>query len=282
LGTPAPLTQTQAPAPAAVELPPPAGDRRPVVEMPASYEARAAERLTYAKGLMQMGKLREGRASLLQLAEEMPLARVAPEALLAATDVVANLEDARRELRLILDRYPEAPAATEALWRIGEISFIVGDFAECITATRAFRQRGKDIVRLQRADVQIALALQGLGRYDEADQAFRALRAAHPTLADAPQVLDGHADTLMALGRFGEADGLLEQIERHYPSYEFMAKVLMHRGLTSEMLGRPEAARDLYLRTLQRFPRSLEAPLAERRLVDVARSILETVPSGQP
>lgn len=241
--------------------------------VPTSTLQLPAMRLTEAERTIDAGRVEEGARLLRQLAREHPHSPEAPRALLLAAGTVQDLTEARRGLRRVVLDYPLSPEARLALERIGEFSFILGDYDETVRAFRAFRKLETDPERLKQVGIRLAMALLRSGRYEESRFEFEALRAKNPELEDSPEILEAEADALLALGRIREAALGFERIESRFPNYGFTVKVLLSRGICAELEGRTRQAAEHYERIEREYPRSLEASLAARRLEDLARPL---------
>lgn len=241
---------------------------RPRPELPPSQE------LHRAKGLLRDGKTEDARVILHALAVNHPRSPEAPEALLLAAGTVPDLDAARKELREVVLNYPLSASGRQALARIGDYSFILGDYEESVKAFKAFRKLETDPILLRQADVQLALALLRSGEFDEARTEFASLRSRYPDLEESPEMLEGEAEALIAVKQIAEADRLLERVENEFPNYTFRSKVLLSRALCAELDGRIEDAQRIYRTVAENYEGSIEATLAGERLADLADPIV--------
>ena len=208
----------------------------------------------------------------------LPETPEAPRARLLAARTLPDLRRERGELSSLVADYPLDAAAREALERIGEISFDLGDYDECIRAFQAFMALETAPDRIRQAAVQTSIALLRSGRYEESVRELRQLRQNDPALESTARILEAEADALLALSRAGEAAALFEQLETRFPNDAGTAKVLLSRGLCAELLGRPEDARQFYRLLAEEKPTSVQRILAIRRLEDLATPLLPLIP----
>jgi TolA-binding protein len=226
------------------------------------------------KDLLRDGRAEDARVIAQALAKNHPRSPEAPEALLLAAGTIEDLDAARKELRHIVLNYPLSPAGRQALSRIGEYSFVLGDYEESVKAFQAYRKLENDPVLLRQSDIQLTLALMRSEQFEEARVEFAALRAKYPDLDQSPEVIEGEAETLMALRETKEADKLLERIEKEFPNYNYLPKVLLSRALCAEFEGRAADAEKIYRTIAETHAGGIEAALAAKRLEDVARPLI--------
>jgi tetratricopeptide (TPR) repeat protein len=249
-----------------------------VPEIPLADGPTPAELMREAMVHMENRRLKEARDLLLEIADRHADSPEAPEALLQSARISLRLPEALADLQRIVDEHAEARQVDTALQRIGELSFILGRYDKAAEAYAAYRDRAATPEAARAAEIRLALALLRAGHYENARREFALLRERHPDLNDSPDVLEAEADSLLAVGDLARADSLLEQIENRFPNYGFTAKVLLGRGLCAELDGRIAEARKFYERVARAYPRSIEAELADRRRVDLARPILSPKP----
>lgn len=234
------------------------------------------ERLAQAKAALQSGKVEEARAALKDLAREFPRSPEAPEALLVAAGAIPDLGAARDELRPIVRNYPLSAPGRQALSRIGDYSFILGDYDECVRAFKAYLTLETETIPLRQAHIQLALAMLRSGQFVGAQTEFQLLRAKYPDLDKSAEILEGEAESLLALGNFKEADGLLTRVESEFPNYASISKVMLSRGICAELDGRSADAKTIYEGLSSSYPQSLEAGLARDRLNELAQPLVSS------
>lgn len=249
---------------------------------PAKVESARAS-LARAKALLERGSSEAARRQLLAIEPQLEGTADAAEARFLAAEALGDLEQARNELRDLVLKYPWAPVTEQALSKIGELSFILGDYDESIKAYRAWRGMAGDPQAAREADLKIAMALLRSSQFQDAEAELARLLAEHPDLSQSPDVLDAHADALLALGRYNEAADLYLNIENRFPNYPFGVKVLMNRGLCAELTGDFEQARVIYRDLIDSYPGSIESSLAGERLQDLERPLVPAAPrAGMP
>lgn len=219
---------------------------------------------------LDRGETQAAREEFDRIIREHPGSPEAPEALLQASRLTPRLDASLALLERLVADYPDAAQVGPALERIGELSFLLGDFDRAAGAYDAFRSR-PDVPpeAVRAAEIKLALAMLRAGRHEAAGREFASLRRRYPDLEDAPDLLEGEADARLALAEFGRADALLERIEFRFPNYGAMGKVLMGRGLCAELSADPAAARAFYERIQRDWPRGIEARLARERVLDL-------------
>lgn len=240
---------------------------------PAKVE-RAKGELVRARALMARGSSEAARSQLLALEPQLEGRPEGAEARYLAAQALNDIEQARNELRDLVLKYPWAPVTPDALSRIGELSFILGDYEESLRAYRAWREIATRPEQQREADVRIALSLLQSGQFEEAETALAKLTEASPEMAQSPELIEAHADALMALGRYDEAAQEYREMGDRFPNYQFGVKVLMNRGLCAELSGDFEKAESLYRTLLETYPGSIEASMATERLRDLSEPVV--------
>lgn len=253
-------------------LPPPLapGERPP--KTPSM--ARASHRLSAAQSLLDKGEIDEARRYLFDLALEIHGTSEGAQALMMAALALNDIEQTRSELREIVRAYPSGEVSRAALARMGDLSFILGNYEDSIAAYRDFRKLAKTPKDKRQADIRIALALLRSERYDQSLEALEEINRDYPQLQQTPELLEAHAEALMATGQIAEADARFEALERGFPNYQSAAKVLLNRGLCAELLGDADTAQRQYTLIAEEYPGSLEAGLAAGRLEDLKVPLL--------
>ncbi len=160
----------------------------------------ARSRLRYARAQLALAN---GQDSLAVVALEgvlsgQPSPELEEEALLSLAGAYASagrFQDAARAYRRLVSRYGQGPYAAEAQLRLAEALLAGGDPEGARAAAAEFvarypddDQRGPDAIALQ------ALALQDLGRTQEADARLRALVARYPDSPAAQAALRDRPD----------------------------------------------------------------------------------------
>lgn len=248
-------------------IPPPLGPGERPPKTPAN--ARAPHRMSAAQSLIDKGEINEARRYLFDLALEIHGTPEGAEALMMAALALDDIEQTRAELREIVRAYPSGEVSRAALARMGDLSFILGNYEDSIAAYRDFRRIARTAEDKRRADIRIALALLRSERYERALEALQQINNDYPQLQQTPELLEAQAEALMATGRIAEADRRFEALERGFPNYQSAAKVLLNRGLCAELLGDADTARRQYAVITEEFPETLEAGLAAGRLQDL-------------
>lgn len=231
--------------------------------------ARADRRIAAAQALIDKGEIDEARQYLFQLALETHGTPEAARALLLAALAIDDLDQTKQELREIVRAYPNGDVTRTATARLGELNFILGNYEDSLAAYRDLRNMATTEDQRRQADFRIALALQRGGRYSEALQAIEQVARTYPELGKAPEFIEAHAEALMANDKMREAGTRFAELESDFPNYQSAAKVLLNRGLCSELLGDSDAAGRLYSLITEDYPGSLEANLAAARLTDL-------------
>ncbi len=172
----------------------------------------ARGRLRYARA---QRALANGQDSLAVAALEAvlsgsPGADVEQDALLSlagAYTTTGRSPDAARTYRRLVGRFPDGRHAAEAQLRLAEALLASGDAAGAQAAAQAFRQRypddaerGPDALALE------AIALQDLGRADEADARLRDLVSRYPTSPAAQAALSDRPDLAPSTPSPGDDD----------------------------------------------------------------------------
>lgn len=245
-------------------------------EKPAHSAAsvRASHRLAAAQGLLEDGEIDQGRELLFQLATEIPGTKEAAQALLAAALALDDVDQSKAELREIVRAYPNGEVSRIALARMGELNFIVGNYEESIHAYRNLRKIAENKEQRRDADFKIAVGLLRSEKFAEAQQALLDAARDYPELKDSPEFIEARGDASMAIGQWGEANAFYDTLQRSFPNYESTAKVLMNRGLCSELLGSTDTARQNYAQIIKEFPGTTEAGLAQQRLDDLSSPLV--------
>ena len=157
-------------------------------------------RLRYARAQLALTSGQDSLAvSLLEtVLTSTPPADLEQNALLALGGAYAatnRASDAARALRRLLSRYPDGPLADEASLRLAEALLAAGDAEGARAAAAALRQRGSaDPEQAADAYALEALALQDLGRADEATRLLRELVSRYPTTSAARAALADRPD----------------------------------------------------------------------------------------
>lgn len=248
-------------------LPPPLGPGENPPKTPTN--ARASHRLSAAQALLDKGELDEARRYLFDLALEVHGTPEGAQALMMAALALDDIEQTRAELREIVRAYPSGEVSRMALARMGDLSFILGNYQDSIAAYRDFRKLARKPTDKRKADIRIAIALLRSERYDLALDALEEIEREYPQLQQTPDLLEAQAEALMATGEIAEADERFEALERGFPNYQSAAKVLLNRGLCAELLGDADTAQRQYTTITEEYPGSLEAGLAAGRLEDL-------------
>lgn len=231
---------------------------------------RLKRRLAEGKRMLTRGSLGSAREILLQLAKQAPKSAEAPEALFYAATAQEDLTLVRDELRGLVRKYPRSGVTHKALGRIGEISLILGDYAESLSAFRALRRVSDRPEHRRDASSKIILALVRSGAFEQAADEIENAVAEYPDLRRAPEIVDAHGEALLGSGQYGAGSALLAGVETQFPNYEFAAKVLLNRGLCEELGGNAAEASEIYRAVRSRFPDGIESSLAAARLRDLS------------
>jgi len=189
--------------------------------------------------------------------------------------------EARVQLRDLVLAHAAAPAASRALFRIGEISETMGDAQEAMLAYMAAAVKLEDADVARQARLKGAEIAQDTGMFSQAAAQWQELRRIHPELESSPEVLYRHATALSALGQWAGADAAWERLlalpaaprtplagERPAPP---MSQMLLSRALGLELQGRRAQAREFYDRVVQEFKDTPESVRARARLADMDR-----------
>jgi TolA-binding protein len=161
---------------------------------------------------------------------------------------------------------------------MGDLSFILGNYEDSISAYRSFRKLAQNPEDKRKADIRIALALLRSERYEQALKALADVARDYPNLNQTPELLEAEAEALMATGQLAQAAERFESLERGFPNYESAAKVLLNRGLCAELLGDADTARRQYTILTEEYPGSLETGLAADRLKDLEIPLIAAAP----
>ena len=162
-------------------------------------------RLRFARARLALTSGQDSLAiSLLeQVLSAAPSADLEQDALLAiggAYAATVRPADAALALRRLLTRYPDGPLADEGSLRLAEALLASGDAEGARVAASALRQRGAaDPEQVADAYALEALALQDLGRADDATRLLRELVSRYPTTAAARAALSDRPDLAQPL-----------------------------------------------------------------------------------
>ena len=162
-------------------------------------------RLRFARARLALTSGQDSLAiSLLeQVLSAAPSADLEQDALLAiggAYAATGRPADAALALRRLLTRYPDGPLADEGSLRLAEALLAGGDAEGARVAASALRQRGAaDPEQVADAYALEALALQDLGRADDATRLLRELVSRYPTTAAARAALSDRPDLAQPL-----------------------------------------------------------------------------------
>jgi len=239
-----------------------------------------------AKSLQALGRAAEAEAQWVKLWHTYPTSLHARSALLEAarsaldrgaamkaiTDV-APLAEAGDVSALLLqaDGYEKLGQTERAIRVYERIHFDLPPARESPRARERLRRLGVNVDEVARYGWERARGradrLYEAGAYEEAAQAYRALRAAFPEVMREPIVLLRFGVSLLRTGAVREASVVLQQASER-ASAQLQAEALYFLAESHRRLGRAAEFVEMSRRLVERHPRS---PFAARTLLDRAR-----------
>lgn len=171
----------------------------------------------------------------------------------------------------IVAGYPTFKLYQESLLRLAESQAQADRFADSEQTASLFLEKFGDSELAHRARFSQGWARENLKRYDAAIAAYRALLESdyRGELAARAQFQIG--ECLFAKNQLEEAVRELMKVEILYSYPKWNALALLEAGRVLEKMNRPGEARARYAELREKYPKSDEARVAEKRLKDIGQ-----------
>ncbi len=218
----------------------------------------------------RLGEMGQARAAFQKLIATMPQSTLAG----AAAAFLAELPSSKEgnsagwaqtiaAYRTIIRDYPRSPNSSRAAWRIGDLYLAQGWYHEArgaYTHALTLTPPGYDTDRSQ---LGLALALQGLGKWQEAGRLLDSVRS---RTTSETLLMRATIETALVLARLNRPQEALPHFEiayhRWFDSFKHDSDALLAYGGILRSLHRWEQAREVYLLFHNLYPDAPEAPLA--------------------
>ncbi len=174
---------------------------------------------------------------------------------------IGDYPSARRNLRLFVDANPTSKNLNHALYRIAECSYLLDELKAARTEMRDFLKRYPDDSYGERGLPYLADVEMRLGDFASASQLFRESLNRFPKGELADDSKFGLARSLEGLEKYEEAEQAYEELTAN-PNGGRTAEALLNLGTRRYEDGKYEAAEQAFVRLVEEFPNSELKPLA--------------------
>ncbi len=179
-------------------------------------------------------------------------------------------------LRVILEQNPASPYASMAALRIGELASTIDKDDVALQGYRTYLARRPQAADARAVQFRVADSFRQLKRYSEAIAEYQRLIDQAPADPEmAPKAQDRMAASYMAIGRYDQAIQVIERLLHSFPRYANLPVVMLNEGLCLEQQGMRKDALLRYGELKRFFPSSNEAELAEARMADLKRPLMQ-------
>ncbi len=234
------------------------------------------EPIEYVRGmnLYREGRHEEARKEFKKFLARYPNSALAPEVHFRMAEATEDFWEATREYRNLTLRHPDSPFAPQAQFRIGQYYYLKGDYEQSLKDYRKLLELHPQSSLAPASQYWIGSMLLAQKEYGEARTEFEKIleNYSQSNYLDWAQVGIGNSYT----SERNYSLALIEYIKviENYPESNILNLVYFNLGECYQREGKEKEALEVYQRLITECPDSLEASKAQERVSALQRKFL--------